>query len=365
MNILSRRSFAKQSLSCIAPVMASSLIVSNLNQSLWGQSKARIRVGQIGTKHGHASGKWEAVTKLSEHFELVGVAEEDQVQKQQAQQIAAYAKCIWMTVEQLLNQPNLQLVLVETDIDQLLDVAEKCLLAGIHIHLDKPAGASLDHFRRVTQIAANKKLLIQLGYMFRSNPAFQFLFNAVKQGWLGEIFEIHGVMSKKLAFNERAELARYPGGSMFELGCHLIDAIVTLLGKPLSIVPFNRQSFPELDNLKDNCLAIFQYPKATATIRSSVVEIEGNRRRQLVVCGTHGTIEIYPLEPPRLTLTLDQPRGDFRKGTQVVELPIMTDRYDGDLLSLASAIRGEVECDYSLEHDLLVQECVLSASEMI
>lgn len=270
-----------------------------------------------------------------------------------------------MTTDQLLSQPDLQLVLIETDIDQLLSTAEKCLSAGLHVHLDKPAGASMEHFRRVTNIAADQKRVLQMGYMFRSNSAFQFLFDAVKQGWLGEIFEIHGVMSKKITSpKERADLARFRGGSMFELGCHLIDAVVKLLGKPQNIVPSNRQSHPELDTLHDNCLAVFQYPNATASIRSSVVEVDGNRRRQFVVCGSQGTIEIYPLEPPQLTLTLDRPQGFFQKGTQVVQLPKMTGRYDGDFRALASAIRGESIYTFSLDHDLLVQQCVLHASEM-
>ncbi len=269
-----------------------------------------------------------------------------------------------MTANQLLEQPGLQLVLVETEIDQLLATAEQCLAAGMHIHLDKPAGASLKDFERVTRIAAEKRRMIQMGYMFRSNPAFQFLFDAAKNGWLGDIFEIHGVISKQIAMNDRAELARYRGGSMFELGCHLIDTVVKLLGKPTSVIAVNRNTHPEVDHLNDNCLAIFQYPKASATIRSSLVEVEGNRRRQVIVCGTHGTIEIEPLEPPHLTLTLDRPQGKFRKGVQVVDLPKMDGRYDGDLLNFAAAIRGESEYGYSLEHDLIVQACVLQASEM-
>ena len=364
MNPLSRREFAKNSMAALSPLVASSLLSSQMIVPAFGQTQTRIRVGQIGTKHGHAAGKLEAVKKLGELFELIGVVEQDQAQRERIQETGAFANCPWMTVEQLLNQPGLQLVFVETDIDQLLNMAEKCLSAGMHVHLDKPAGASLDHFRRVTKIAAEKRRIIQMGYMFRSNPAFQFLFQAMDQGWLGEIFEIHGVMSKKLASSDRAELARYRGGAMFELGCHLIDAVVKLLGKPQSMVSVNRNTHPELDQLNDNCLAVFQYPRATATVRSSLVEVDGNRRRQFVVCGTLGTIAIVPLEPPQLTLTLDQPRGKFHKGTQLVELPKMTGRYDGDLLSLAAAIRGEKKYPYPLEHDLLVQECVLQASEM-
>ncbi len=48
-----------------------------------------------------------------------------------------------------------------------------------------------------------------------------------------------------------------------------------------------------------------------------------------------------------------------------VELPKMDGRYDGDLLNFAAAIRGECEYGYSLEHDLVVQTCVLQASEML
>jgi len=364
-NNISRRRFAVTSALTSAATcvpLFTSAMVGNLAAM---QPAQKIRVGQIGTQHAHASGKMATVRKLSEHFEVVGVVEEDAAQRSKTENSPTYRGLKWMTTEQLLAVPELQLVLVETEIDKLLETAERCLSAGVHIHLDKPAGASLNHWRRITALAAEKQRMIQMGYMFRSNPAFQFLFEAVKSGWLGDIFEVYGVMSKQLAASERAELARYRGGSMFELGCHLIDVVVKLLGEPTSITAFNRCTRPEIDQLRDNCLAVFEYPRATATIRSSVVEVEGGRRRQLTVCGAQGTIEIEPLEPPQLTLTLDRPQGKFRKGTQVVELPKMAGRYDGDLLSFAAAIRGEQVYDYPLQHDEIVQACVLQASEML
>ncbi len=361
MRSISRRRFT------IASAL-SSVAIAVPQQSTSGRTTAKshpkIRVGQIGTKHAHAVGKLQAALKLSDHFEVVGVVEPDPEQRQKLQQTEPFRGLSWMSVDQLLAQPELQMVLVETEIDALLPTAARCLTAGKHIHLDKPAGASLKEFQHVIEIARNNKRLIQMGYMFRGNPAFRFLFDAVKRGWLGEIFEIHGVMSKKVGNADRAELARYQGGAMFELGCHLIDAVIQILGKPEKVVASNRKTHPELDQLNDNCLAIFHYPKATATVRSSVVEVDGNRRRQFTVCGTLGTIKIEPLEPPHLTLTLDRPQGNYRKGTQVVELDKMDGRYDADLINFAAAIRGEREFEYSLEHDLDVQACVLKASEM-
>ena len=200
-----------------------------------------------------------------------------------------------------------------------------------------------------------------MGYMYRYNPGFQFLFRAIRSGWLGEIFEVHTVMSKKVNDATRRNLAEYPGGTMFELGCHIIDALITAIGPPDKVTPYTRRTRKD-DPLADNQLAVFEYPAATATVRSTVVEVDGGRRRQFVACGTKGTIEILPLEPPALTMTLDQAQGDFKAGRHTVELPKLGGRYDGDFLDLAQVLHGEKESDFPPKHDLAVQTAVLQAS---
>jgi predicted dehydrogenase len=117
--------------------------------------------------------------------------------------------------------------------------------------------------------------------------------------------------------------------------------------------------------LADNQLAVFEYPKATATIRSAVIEVEGSRRRQFVVCGDQGTVDIRPLEPPRLQLAVSGPRGGYKKGYQEVELPPMPGRYDDQLIEFARIIRGELESGYTPSHDLAVHEAVLLASGLM
>ncbi len=322
----------------------------------------RIKVGQIGTKHAHAGGKMDTLRKFSELYEVIGVVEPDEKQREQVRNSATYRDLPWLTEEQLLNVSGLQAVAVETEVRQLLPVAERCVSAGLHIHLDKPAGESLSHFKRVLDEATRQQRVVQMGYMFRYNPAFQVAFQAARSGWLGHVFEVHAVMSKLVGGGARRQLAEYPGGSMFELGCHVIDAVVKVLGRPTKVTAFNRQTFPEQDSLWDNCLAVFDYPEATATVRSSLVEYDGGRRRQFVVCGDHGSVDIKPLEPPRMTLALDAPHGDFMAGTREVPLPKLGGRYDGDFIDLAQVIRGEKASDFPPEHDLAVQEAVLLAS---
>jgi predicted dehydrogenase len=148
---------------------------------------------------------------------------------------------------------------------------------------------------------------------------------------------------------------------MFELGCHLIDSVVYLLGRPQKVTAFPR-SFPH-DGYNDNTVSVLEYPDTLVTLRVSMMEPDGGTRRQFVICGDHGSCEIRPLEPPALKLMLDQPRGEWKKGVQDIPLP-KAPRYVADWSAFAQAIRGEMEWPWKPEHDLAVQETVLLASGM-
>ena len=326
----------------------------------FGESPSRIRVGQIGTAHAHAAGKLETFRKLAELYEVVGVVEADQQRRDRAKAAKAYADLPWMSEQQLLNTPGLACVAVETEIDQLVPTAQRCVDAGMHVHLDKPAGESLSDFRRLHESAAATDRCIQMGYMFRYNPAFQLAERAAREGWLGTLFEAHGVISKKVNQAARGDLSRFRGGTMFELGCHLIDALVWIFGAPDKVTCYGRRTLD--DDLVDNMLATFEYPRATATIRTSVVEPFGSRRRQFTVVGTGGVADIRPLEPPKMELSLEQDHGEFKRGTQTLAFPASRGRYDGDMIDLAAVIRGEKKLLWDAKHDLAVHEAILQAS---
>lgn len=328
----------------------------------WGADSARIKAGQIGTKHAHAAGQMETMRRSAD-YEVVGVVEPDDQQWSKVARTKEFEGVPRVSEEQLLGSAGLQVVAVETEIRDSLATAKRCLDAGMHVHIDKPAGDSLSELRAVQAAARQRGLTIQMGYMYRYNEGFRFLYEAVASGWLGEIFEIHAVMSKTSSEAARQEIARYSGGAMFELGCHLIDPLLHVLGTPADVTPYNR-STRNNDELLDNTLAVFEYPQATATVRSSLVEVDGFRRRQFVVCGTAGTIAIRPLESPRLELTLSKDRGGYKAGTQLVELPPSDGRYDGAWRALARSIRGEEPLAYTQEHDYNVQRAILAASGM-
>ncbi len=335
------------------------------------QPKQRIRIGQIGTGHEHASGKMSTFRRLRDHYEVVGIVEPDPQLRKRHEKSPTYEGLTWLTEEQLFNTKGLQAVAVEVDSDdqRIMDVAGRCIDAGMHIHLDKPGGESYPKFKKVLDEAKRGKLAVQLGYMYRNNPAVQFCRNAVQQGWLGQVFEVHCVMSKFSGVGYRKYLSQFRGGTMFIYCCHMIDLVVGLMGKPDRIVPFMRQTRSDAGEMCDNGLVVFEYPKTTATIRTASLEVEGFKRRQLVVCGDQGTIDFRPLEksfrkngkPLTLQLALARARDPYKKGYQEVSFPHPSGRYDEQLIELARIIRGETENPFPLEHELIVQECLLKA----
>jgi predicted dehydrogenase len=325
-----------------------------------------IKIGQIGTGHEHASGKMDALRGLTEFYEVVGVVPEENPDWHSPR---SYEGVPVMTEEQLFNTPGLQAVAVETNMPDLAATAIRCMERGLHMHMDKPGSETLEPFQRLIEGCKARGVAIQLGYMYRTNPAINLCFRALREGWLGDIFEVHAVMSRYDGEQYRRFLSGYPGGAMYVFGSHLIDLTVAMLGRPDRVVPFQKST--REDGLMDNGLAVLEYPRATATIRSAITEVDGMKHRRLIVCGTKGTAEICPLEQPwdrqrldplhvRLTLLEDNP--EYKAGTHLIDVGVMNGRYEDQLIELARIIRGEIENPHPYEHELVVEETLLAAA---
>lgn len=326
-------------------------------------SAGSLRIGQIGTAHSHAAGKMEAVRSLPDLWEMAGLSEPDEPLRAGVAQQKAYQDTPLLTEAQLLDLPDLKAVVVETRVETACATALRCVQAGKHVHLDKPGALEHAEFKAMRQEAETRGLTVQMGYMLRYNPAFTLLFKAVREGWLGEITEIDAAMGKLADARVREQLGELPGGGMFELGCHVIDAVITLLGKPVEVHPFSTPV--GTDGVKDNQSAVLVYPKASAVIRCNHADPFGGARRRFNVTGTHGTLEILPLESGKVTLSLTRPNGEYKKGTQSFQLPVPKGRYDLEFQDLAKVVRGEKKLAWGAAHDIALHETLLKAAGVV
>lgn len=153
----------------------------------------KIKIGQIGIGHNHGEAKMLAVRKFPELFEVVGYAEENEEWVAKRGDLKGYQGLKRLSVDEIIKQSDA--VLVETDVWNLTEIAQKCIDAGKHIHMDKPASGTLEEYKKLLDDAKSKELVVQLGYMYRYNPAVLKCFKHIKNGDLGEIYSINAEMS--------------------------------------------------------------------------------------------------------------------------------------------------------------------------
>ena len=316
-----------------------------------------IKIGQIGIGHNHGEAKMITVKKFPELFEVVGFAEENEEWLEKRGNLECYKGLKRYAVDELIEKCDA--LLIETDVWNLTEIAQKCIDAGKHVHIDKPASGTLQEYKKMLDTARDKNLIVQLAYMYRYNPAIQKTFQLISEGKLGEIYSINAEMSTFHSPKYREWLTNFGGGIMYILGCHLIDLIVYIMGKPDKIHSFLKHT--KLDDIEtnDNNLVVMEYEKALARVFVSSVEVNGYGRRQFVVSGSKGTLNICPLEQP-LQMTYSDTKiantafGD-RKEILQIEDNTANGRYDDMIKDFYAYITGEKENPFTYEHEYNVQ----------
>jgi len=318
----------------------------------------KIKIGQIGIGHNHGEGKMLAARKFPELFEVIGYAEENEEWVEKRGNLRCYKDLPRLSVEEIIEKSDA--ILVECDVWNLTKVAQKCVNAGKHVHIDKPASGTLAEFETLLNIAKADNLTVQMGYMYRYNFAIQKLMDMINSGELGEIYQIDAEMSTYHSKEYREWLKHFKGGSMYIFGSHLIDLVVSILGEPKKVYPFIKQTGFEGAYSADNCFAVLEYEKAIAKITTLSVEVNGWGMRRFAVFGSKGTVEIKPIE---LTVKMTKATSELTKDAyaeiyedvDVRDVPMLS-RYDEMVKDLYLSITGEKENPYSYDHELAVQK---------
>lgn len=318
----------------------------------------KIKIGQIGIGHNHGEGKMLAVQNFPELFEVIGYAEENEEWVEKRGNLPCYKDLPRLSVEEIIEKSDA--ILVECDVWNLTKTAKMCIDAGKHVHIDKPASGTLAEFEELLNIAKEKNLTVQMGYMYRYNFAIQKLMGMINSGELGEIYQIDAEMSTYHSKEYREWLKHFKGGSMYIFGSHLIDLVVSVLGEPEKVYPFIKQTGFEGVYSDDNNFAVLEYDKAIARITNLSVEVNGWGMRRFAVMGSKGTVEIKPMElNVEMTISTTDIASnayqDMKEKVDIKDVPALS-RYDEMMKDYYKSMIGEKENPYSYEHELAVQK---------
>lgn len=326
----------------------------------------RIKIAQIGVnKYSHGPEVFQSLTKQSEIFDVVGFALPENAREVAKGRLDVFEGYREMTVEEILNNPEIEAVTVETEEIHLTKYALQAAKAGKHIHMEKPGGVDLPGFEKLIETVKKNEKVFHAGYMYRYHPYIKELRERVKRGELGEIVSVEAQMNCSHQKQVRQWLEHFPGGMMFFLGCHLVDLIMMFQGVPEKVIPLNKSTGFEGVTTEDFGMAVFEYKNGVSFAKTLGIEYGGYNRRQLVVTGTKRTIEIRPLEK-------DMGYPDLISGYREVCEPSWGadaewkatekfNRYDDMMASFAAMVRGEKVNPFTPDYEYELYKILLKA----
>lgn len=325
----------------------------------------KVKIALIGmNENSHSTQIFGSLKKQSDVFEIVGYVLPENERERLPQKMKYLAGYKELTLEEVLKSPEIEAVAIETDEIYLTKYALMAAEAGKHIHMEKPGGVSLCDFEKLISIMKSTGKVFHTGYMYRYNPYVKEIMQKVKNGELGEIINVEAQMNCIHPQIVRQWLGALPGGMMFYLGCHLIDLILQIQGKPERIISLNKCTGQDV-TAKDFGMAILEYKNGVSFAKTSALEIGGFARRQLVVVGTKGTIELKPFEMHADGDNIYTGKTEYNSsnwsdmGKSVNSQPF--NRYDGMMYAFAQYVNGEKENPYTLDYELELYKTVLEA----
>ena len=331
----------------------------------------KIKIAQIGTStNSHGNMVFESLLKQSDIFEVVGYALPENEREKFPQHMCHFEGAREMTVEEILNDKEIEAVTVETEEIYLTKYALMAAKAGKHIHMEKPGSQSLSDFEELISTAKANSTVFHTGYMYRYNPMVIELMQDIKNGKLGEIINVDAQMSCVHSVEQREWMGNFKGGMLFFLGCHLIDLILQIKGEPKNIIPLSRSSGLDGVTAEDFGMVVFEYENGVCFAKAVDVQRGGFEMRNLTVVGSENTVELRPLE-------MYSPAGELGGSylyTEKTEYPFTSwtdkgivsrsgdyDRYDSMMAAFASYVRGEKQNPYTYDYELKLFKTLLKA----
>ena len=148
---------------------------------------------------------------------------------------AQFPGCIAQTDWQAaIHLPNVDLVIVATIHDALMEIAHAAIKAGKHVLLEKPGGRNTRETASLLVAAEQTQACVRVGFNHRYHRAFRKARQLIDEGMLGELMFIRGRYGHggRIGYHQewRANPKCSGGGELIDQGVHLIDLARWFLG---------------------------------------------------------------------------------------------------------------------------------------
>lgn len=142
---------------------------------------------------------------------------------------------VYASVEEMLQDPELELIVVNTPNYTHYGYAKAALEAGKNVIVEKPFTVHSGEGAALIALAKEKGVLLSVYHNRRYDSDYKVVKKVVESGLLGDLLEIeihYDRFKEELSYKKHKEEARTGTGALYDLGSHLIDQALTLFGMP-------------------------------------------------------------------------------------------------------------------------------------
>ena len=145
---------------------------------------------------------------------------------------------LYRSVEEMINDESLQLIIVNTPVQTHFDYAKKALIAGKHVIVEKPFTVTSVQGEELVKTADEKKRLLIVYQNRRYDGDYRTVKEVLEKKFLGNIKEAeirYDRYRPEISYKVHKETDLPGAGSTYDLGAHLIDQALQLFGQPQSL----------------------------------------------------------------------------------------------------------------------------------
>jgi scyllo-inositol 2-dehydrogenase (NADP+) len=199
-------------------------------------------------------------------------------------------------LDDLLKDPEIELVSLGTPNETHFEYTTKSLKAGKHVLVEKPFTATAKQAEKLIDLAQKQGRHLFVFQNRRWDSDFLTVQKVVKNGLIGDIisYEAHFNRYKPvLNVKKWKEVASPSNGILYDLGSHILDQTIALFGKPKSVwgETFTQREGSDIDDAFDIKL---DYGKLKVTLKSSLLVREDTPR--YIIQGTKGSFVKYGID---------------------------------------------------------------------
>jgi predicted dehydrogenase len=265
----------------------------------------KVKVGVVGC--GNISGIYLQAPKTFDILDIVAVADLDQERAKAKAEEYSIPKAY--TVEEMLADPEIEIVINLTIPKAHAEVCLAALEAGKHVYVEKPLAVNLEDGKKILDTAKLKGLRVGCAPDTFLGGGLQTCRKLIDDGWIGEPVAATAFMMSNGPEGWHPDpefFYQKGGGPMFDMGPYYLTTLVNLIGSVKRVTGSTRVSFPERTilsqpkykqkiqvNTPTHIAGVLDFHNgAIGTMITSFDVFGGSQLPRIEVYGTTGTLSV-------------------------------------------------------------------------